>query len=587
MPNNNATLQDISIIRGHILKLRSDLNLIDNVSSFYFFALDSILKLQNNEIDDSITDNNYLKISGRQSGHDRGIDALYIDDNTSPATIHLFNCKYSEKFEKLENNFPSSEIDKILSFMNCLMRQDSSIKKDMNPVLYAKVEEIWNIFNNSSPKFNIHLCSTLYNQIEKNENDRFHRELNRFSFTKLSYHLMPEFIKILTHRDKKIVNSKIRTSKDSLFEKTDGDIRALVVSIDAKNLLRILIDDDEIRKNVDLEDYSIIKRKDILEDAFEDNVRLYLKQRSKINRNIKETAISENGNRFFYYNNGITITCSSFSYNKIQFPVIEINNLQVVNGSQTIHALYEAFCQDDKNFEDIEILCRIYETINEELSINIAEYTNSQNPVKSRDIRSNDYIQKKLEIDLETFGYFYERKKNQYLGKSPKKRIDSEKAGQVLMAFYNELPGEAKDKKPIIFAEKYEEIFNDTITAEKVIAPILLLDEIEKRKKKIRDSISIDPVKFESDSFILHATFYIIYTIKKLAELENKDLNKPVYKELISYYSKAKRIIKKSIAQELKTMKSTVDTYNHRVFFKGNRPKMHIESEIIKMRKST
>ena len=48
--------------------------------------------------------------------------------------------------------------------------------------------------------------------------------------------------------------------------------------------------------------------------------------------------------RFFYYNNGITVTCSHFEYPKqVRNPIINLENLQIVNGSQTIHALFEAF----------------------------------------------------------------------------------------------------------------------------------------------------------------------------------------------------------------------------------------------------
>ena len=49
-------------------------------------------------------------------------------------------------------------------------------------------------------------------------------------------------------------------------------------------------------------------------------------------------------------------------------------------------------------------------------------------------------------------------RKGQYSGKSRDKRIDAEKAGQAILAFYNKMPAEAKDKKRIIFAEKYDEI---------------------------------------------------------------------------------------------------------------------------------
>ncbi|MBK9247838.1 MAG: AIPR family protein [Ignavibacteria bacterium] len=42
------------------------------------------------------------------------------------------------------------------------------------------------------------------------------------------------------------------------------------------------------------------------------------------------------------------------------------------------------------------------------ISGKISETTNSQIPVATRDLRSNDYIQRKLKSDFETMGYFYE-----------------------------------------------------------------------------------------------------------------------------------------------------------------------------------
>jgi hypothetical protein len=187
----------------------------------------------------------------------------------------------------------------------------------------------------------------------------------------------------------------------------------------------------------------------ILEDAFEDNVRVYLKQRSKINRNIKETALSEESHRFFYFNNGITITCLHFNYpKKVRAPIIEIEHLQIVNGGQTIHALFDAFKEDPSQFEDIDILCRIYETRNEELSSDIAECTNSQNPVKSRDIRSNDYTQKKLEKELETYGYFYERKKGKYLGVPKDKRMQK-KLAKLFWHFITKCQQRRKTRKQL------------------------------------------------------------------------------------------------------------------------------------------
>src|SRR5258706_1820387 len=294
---------------------------------------------------------------------------------------------------------------------------------------------------------------------------------------------MMNFVTNLTKKGKQMVNTKMRAIDQNLFEKSDGDLRALVVNVDVRELLRIVANGEAFRQNVDTSEYSSLKSYDIMEDAFDDNVRVYLKQRSKINRNITETALSDEAYRFFYFNNGITITCSHFEYpKKVRNPIIELENLQIVNGSQTIHALWDAYSENDENFEHIDILCRIYETTTAELSVSIAEYTNSQNPVQSRDIRSNDFVQKKLERELLALGYFYERKKGQYVGKPKVKRFDAEKVGQALFAFINKMPAEAKNDKKLIFAEKYDEVFTDQITADAVLAVMRLFNEIETKK---------------------------------------------------------------------------------------------------------
>ncbi len=415
----SPSIQDFVTINSFVEKFKTENNLKDETNAFYFFALSLILKLQDDEINDSITDNYYLQMeTENEAGHDRGIDAVFIDESEETAVIHLFNFKYVKSFEKTKNHYPAREIDKILSFLRSLMGKDVNLESEVNPILFAKVSEIWKIFEKQNPRFVFHVCSNFYNDFEDQEKTRFENEIHRHSYFTIEYHNIKTFINALTKKDKQVVHARIRAIDKNLFEKSDGDIRALIVNIDARDLIRIVLDDEVVRNNADLESYEVLKDCQILEDAFEDNIRLYLKQRSKINRNIKDTALSDEAHRFFYYNNGVTITCNSFSYPKtMRSAIIEIQNLQVVNGSQTIHALYDAFKNDPNHFETLDVLCRIYQTNNDELSNRIAEFTNSQNPVSSRDIRSIDYVQQKLEKEFEAKGYYYERKRLQYSGK--------------------------------------------------------------------------------------------------------------------------------------------------------------------------
>lgn len=135
------SLQDFSLIQTNIQSCMKDFNIKEAPNAFYYFALNLILNLQDDEIRDAITDTHYLQKYGVASGHDRGIDALYIDcdETESKVTIHFFNCKYTEDFKKTSSNYPSNETDKITSFLNDLMSQDESFKTTVNQILYSKV----------------------------------------------------------------------------------------------------------------------------------------------------------------------------------------------------------------------------------------------------------------------------------------------------------------------------------------------------------------------------------------------------------------------------------------------------------------
>ena len=577
------SLQDFSTIRSHLKRYQDDYEKKAS-DAFYFFVLSLILDLQDDEIEDSITDNHYLTQIGPFGGHDRGVDAVFIDDSDTRPTIHFFNCKYTESFKKTSNNFPSGEIDKMLMFLNDLMSQDDELKETVNPILFGKVQEIWKIFESTNPNFEIHLCTNQYQGLEAQEKERFERSIHQFSNFNINYHLMGDLINLLTRKDKQIVDASLKAIDKNYFEKSGGgDIRALVVDVDARDLIRIVLDNEDLRNQSDLDDYSILTGYEILEDSFEDNVRVYLKQRSKINRSIRATALSSDNHRFFYFNNGITITCEKFEYRKGRAPVVELKNLQVVNGSQTIHALYDAFKEDPGKFEEIDILIRIYETKNSDLTTRIAEYTNSQNPVSSRDIRSIDFMQQKLETEFRALGLFYERKRNQYSGNPKVKRIDAAKTGQVLFAFYNGMPAEAKNKKRLIFAEKYEEIFNDSINADKVLLAYTLFERIEKEKNVSRARIMAiqDASLYEKESFILHASYYILFLLRELAKQKGISLEFSRLDRIWALYPDAVKIIKELISEERDSLSEHRDKYNHAAFFKSNKPKKLYEDRLV------
>ena len=134
---------------------------------------------------------------------------------------------------------------------------------------------------------------------------------------------------------------------------------------------------------------------------FNSNIRLALSS-GKINPRIVETvkSVDEAGN-FFYYNNGITATCSGYVMDADG--TITAEHFQVVNGAQTVNALQRALFKS-KN-PDVYVLLRLIETDElgkrkDDFAEKITRYQNTQNPVKESDFYSNDDFQIYLRDNL-------------------------------------------------------------------------------------------------------------------------------------------------------------------------------------------
>lgn len=578
MTAKTYNLSDFSLIKSSISEFADSMNISELSLAFMpYYLMQLFNDLQLDEIYDCITDTQFTNsVVNAVRGHDAGIDAIYIDDEEKRPTIHVFSFKYTDKFEKINNNFPSSELTNLKMFITDLMSKSETLISRVNPILSTKIKDIWKIFDDKAPKIIIHLSSNLSKGVVSEELKDFKDFLKHYHTITVREETIEDLLRVAISKDRTNIDCKLKVIDKNYFEKSSGDVKALIANVDVRELLKIITNDEDLRLRTDIEDYDIIKSARVDENVFEDNVRIYLKQKTKINKNITATALSEEAFRFFYYNNGITITCSNFTYQpNLRAPSVHLENLQIVNGSQTLHSLFDAFCTNSSHFNDMDILCRIYETKNEDLSLAIAEYTNSQNPVTSRDIRANDYTQRKLEVDLQTFKYFYERKKGQHFSiKDKSKIIDAEKAGQAILAFYLDKPAEAKDAKRIIFAEEYDKIFADDVDAKKVILAFECFYYVESIKKKLTKLIASEEINSDND-FALSASYYIMYVISLLMKNSDIEFNLESFNEnKKALYHKAFYIIKEAVNKEITGLGRK---YNHRAFFKAASPKTYID----------
>ena len=467
--------------------------------AFPILMVSALLNVSDEEAEDSITD----------GAKDRGVDAVFVDDRDGRNSVHVFQFKYANTFENTKKNFPSGEIDKLVSFFDDLLDENKSLEDTCNPILWNKVKEMWLALNRPNPSIEVHFCGNTL-PMQEAEQKRANNSIGKYKYFNLHHHSLDSIVNLFVDKKSVSINDQIQVVDKDYFDRTDGSIRGLICTVEASEIVRIITDPEspsEVRKEI-----------------FNDNVRVYLSRTNKINRKIIETALSEDNPLFWYLNNGITMTCDSFSYLKgKRAPIVELKKIQIVNGGQTSNALFEASKISKEKLEDVLILLRIIETKSQPVSMAIAESTNSQTPIKSRDLRSNDEIQKKLEEAFEGMGIFYERKHGQHADKSRKQRIDALSSGQAHLAYGLELPEVAKKDRGRVFSDLYDHIFTDELMADELLASVKVLEEIESEKKLLQSAVRKQEQFDKRKMFLIDGAYHVLFAVGQICDARSVD----------------------------------------------------------------
>ncbi len=149
---------------------------------------------------------------------------------------------------------------------------------------------------------------------------------------------------------------------------------------------------------------------------YAENIRLYLGDRSAVNKDIIHTITNSESIWFPYMNNEISIICDELilgtpSTNKTLN--VELKNMQIINGCQTVNALYSAkYGEQKNNFRASNLVVRIYQIdpSQSDFKLNVIKATNNQNVVKTYSLLANDPIQIKIGETLQRLHYLYDRK---------------------------------------------------------------------------------------------------------------------------------------------------------------------------------
>ena len=196
---------------------------------------------------------------------------------------------------------------------------------------------------------------------------------------------------------------------------TSGSSHVALVTLDAYH--QFITDDGTLRRHI-----------------FDWNVRDYQGD-VEVNREIRDSVADPAAPEFWWMNNGVTVVCSSA---RIVGKTYILDDVQIVNGLQTSHAIYETFRQPGEHAEARarRILVRILATEDAEIRDRVIRATNRQTSVPSASLRATDEIQRKIESYFAAHEWYYDRRKNYYrnIGKPAERIVSIPMLAQAVMA---------------------------------------------------------------------------------------------------------------------------------------------------------
>lgn len=435
--------------------------------AFVYLCVKTILDLDGDDVFDCLT----------EGGGDFGVDAIHISEEyDGEFTVSLFQAKYKNNLEG-NSNFPEEGIKSLINAINYLFNPAAKLEH-INQRLLVKVEEARSLIRDGYiPQVRTIACN---NGLKWNLSAQ--EAIDRAEFgdqVTWEYVNHERLVKIL---------QASKPVKDTL--QISG--KAIVEDMEFSRVLLGRISVTEIATLIERHGERLLER----------NIRRYLGlQGNRVNEGIRHTLTSDEKNNFYFYNNGVTLTCDSFSYNALQDGdyKVRVENLQIINGGQTCMTIFKTLREPDlinKNAQAF-VLLRLYQLPreNEGLVQRITYATNSQNPVDLKDLRANDERQKILEKDIEQLGFNYRPKRSNTPTRSAD--ITSGVAAEAVLSVWRRKPHQAKFFSREHFGKLYDTIFTDQLNGAQIVIAVQLYRIAENRRKR-PESTDPDFVRYAS-----------------------------------------------------------------------------------------
>lgn len=209
---------------------------------------------------------------------------------------------------------------------------------------------------------------------------------------------------------------------------------------------------------------------------FDMNVRLGLGM-NRVRRSLDEAFGTLQGQeKILAYHNGLTVLTNRLTVRESE---IELDGISVVNGAQTLLALYE---NKDTVSAELRLLVKFVEIRNAlDDAQEIAVRSNSQNPVSTRNLRALEPTQRRLRRELAALGLDYETRPDRGRATS-QETLQNDVVAQWLCAIYMEEPWLAVKRTSLFLQENYFRIFPADLQARRVILAARIRQAVQEKR---------------------------------------------------------------------------------------------------------
>lgn len=253
--------------------------------------------------------------------------------------------------------------------------------------------------------------------------------------------------------------------------------------------------------------------------------------------NAMNNTLNKNPELFKYFNNGISILCSSinktaFGGTNTDLGIFDCSDIQVVNGAQTVGTIGEFYKTPNQEKQNAEVFVKVIslEGAPSDFSTRQTIANNTQNKVEKKDFVSLCPIQLKLKEELRLDGITYHLKRGIDVPKLDDYNYTFEEAATTLAACQTEVTLSIQAKREIgklwesLTSAPYTDLFNDQLTPTR-LKNILIINRAIKTELealfKTQTEARNQRILVLGNLFITHL---VMQEVERL-DLENKSLD--------------------------------------------------------------